>query len=53
MPAPMDAVTSAQTYGVNPPDLSGVAGKLLDEKFFTHFLLIQQRLQNLNIFNAS
>jgi ubiquinol-cytochrome c reductase cytochrome c1 subunit len=38
MPAPMDAVTSAQTYGVNPPDLS-LAGKLLDEKFFTNFLL--------------
>lgn len=38
MPAPMDAVASAQTYGVNPPDLS-LAGKLLDEKFFVHFLL--------------
>jgi len=38
MPAPMDAVMSAQTYGVNPPDLS-LAGALLDEKFFTHFLL--------------
>jgi len=38
MPAPMDPVMSAQTYGVNPPDLS-LAGKLLDEKFFAHFLL--------------
>jgi ubiquinol-cytochrome c reductase cytochrome c1 subunit len=38
MPAPMDPVTAAQTYGVNPPDLS-LAGKLLDEKFFIHFLL--------------
>ena len=38
MPAPMDAVASAQAYGVNPPDLS-LAGKMLDEKFFTHFLL--------------
>jgi len=38
MPAPMDAVTSAQTYGVNPPDLS-LAGAMLDEKFFAHFLL--------------
>jgi len=38
MPAPMDALTSAQTYGVNPPDLS-LAGVLLDEKFFANFLL--------------
>jgi len=38
MAAPMDAVTSAQTYGVNPPDLSNV-GALLDEKFLAHFLL--------------
>jgi ubiquinol-cytochrome c reductase cytochrome c1 subunit len=38
MKAPMDAVTAAQTYGVNPPDLS-LAGKLLNDKFFTHFLL--------------
>jgi len=38
MPAPMDALMSAQTYGVNPPDLS-LAGALLDEKFFMHFLL--------------
>ena len=38
MAAPMDAVTSAATYGVNPPDLS-FAGAMLDEKFFAHFLL--------------
>ena len=38
MPAPMDAVASVQAYGVNPPDLS-LAGTLMDEKFFTHFLL--------------
>ncbi len=38
MAAPMDAVTSAQTYGVNPPDLSNI-GALLDEKFLAHFLL--------------
>ncbi len=38
IPAPMDALTAAQTYGVNPPDLS-LAGKLLDEKFFAHFLV--------------
>ncbi|BAF71170.1 c-type cytochrome [Sulfurovum sp. NBC37-1] len=38
MPAPMDAVASAQAYGVNPPDLS-LAGAMLDEKFFAHFLL--------------
>jgi ubiquinol-cytochrome c reductase cytochrome c1 subunit len=38
MPAPMDPVMSAQTYGVNPPDLS-LAGKVMDDKFFAHFLL--------------
>ncbi len=38
MPAPMDPLMSAQTYGVNPPDLS-LAGKVMDEKFFAHFLL--------------
>ncbi len=35
--APMDALTASSTYGVTPPDLS-LAGKLLDEKFFAHFL---------------
>jgi len=38
MPAPMDALASAQAYGVNPPDLS-LAGAMLDEKFFARFLL--------------
>ena len=38
MPAPMDALASAQAYGVTPPDLS-LAGAMLDEKFFAHFLL--------------
>ena len=32
MPAMMDAVTAAQSYGVNPPDLS-VAGGIYDAKF--------------------
>ncbi len=32
MPAPMDAVTAAQSYGVNPPDLSN-AGAVFDPKF--------------------
>jgi ubiquinol-cytochrome c reductase cytochrome c1 subunit len=38
MNAPMDAMASSAAYGVNPPDLS-LSGKLLDEKFFVHFLL--------------
>jgi len=37
VPAPMDPVTAAATYGVNPPDLS-LAGALLDEKYLAHFL---------------
>ncbi|MCH9814217.1 MAG: c-type cytochrome [Epsilonproteobacteria bacterium] len=32
MPAPMDAVTAAASYGVNPPDLSNI-GALYDDKF--------------------
>jgi len=32
MPAPMDPVTAAQSYGVNPPDLSD-AGAVFDAKF--------------------
>jgi len=32
MPAPMDPVTAAQSYGVNPPDLSN-AGAVYDPKF--------------------
>jgi len=38
MAAPMDAMASADAYGVNPPDLS-IAGKVLDEKFLAHFML--------------
>ncbi len=34
MPAPMDAVMSAQSYGVNPPDLSN-AGAIYDAKFLS------------------
>ena len=37
MPAPMDAVTAAQSYGVNPPDLSNV-GALYDEKFLADLI---------------
>ncbi len=37
MPAPMDPLSAAKTYGVNPPDLS-LAGALLDEKYLAHFL---------------
>jgi ubiquinol-cytochrome c reductase cytochrome c1 subunit len=37
-PAPMDALASSAAYGVNPPDLS-LAGKVMDDKFFAHFLL--------------
>ena len=37
MVAPMDAVTSAATYGVNPPDLSN-AGAIYDEKFLVDLM---------------
>ncbi|MEA1891238.1 MAG: c-type cytochrome [Campylobacterota bacterium] len=37
MPAPMDAVTSAQSYGVNPPDLSN-AGAIYDAKFLADLI---------------
>jgi len=46
LPAPMDAVTSAASYGVNPPDLSN-AGAVYDPKFLaaliknpTHALIL-------------
>ncbi|WP_457747154.1 c-type cytochrome [Sulfurimonas sp.] len=49
MPAPMDAVTSAASYGVNPPDLSNV-GAVFDAKFLgdliknpTHALLLEKK----------
>ena len=37
MPAPMDPVSAAAAYGVNPPDLS-LIGALMDEKYLAHFL---------------
>jgi len=37
MPAPMDAVTSAASYGVNPPDLSNV-GAIMDPKYLAAFI---------------
>ena len=49
MPAPMDAVTSAGAYGVNPPDLSN-AGAVFDAKFLSdliknpaHALLVEHK----------
>lgn len=37
MPAPMDPVMAAQSYGVNPPDLSNV-GVLFDPKFLADLI---------------
>ncbi|QOY51902.1 c-type cytochrome [Candidatus Sulfurimonas baltica] len=37
MPAPMDAVSAAASYGVNPPDLSD-AGAVYDVKFLTDLI---------------
>lgn len=37
MPAPMDAVMAAASYGVNPPDLSN-AGAIYDVKFLTDLI---------------
>ncbi|QOP42059.1 c-type cytochrome [Sulfurimonas marina] len=37
MPAPMDPVTAAQSYGVNPPDLSN-AGAVYDAKFLADLI---------------
>ena len=37
MPAPMDPVTAAQSYGVNPPDLSN-AGAVFDPKFLASLI---------------
>jgi ubiquinol-cytochrome c reductase cytochrome c1 subunit len=37
MPAPMDPVTAAQSYGVNPPDLSN-AGAVYDAKFLGNLI---------------
>jgi len=46
MPAPMDAVTAAQSYGVNPPDLSN-AGAVFDAKFLAD--LIKNPAHALNV----
>ena len=37
MPAPMDAVMAAQSYGVNPPDLSN-SGAIYDAKFLADLI---------------
>ena len=37
LPAPMDPVTAAQSYGVNPPDLSN-AGVVFDPKFLASLI---------------
>ena len=37
MPAPMDPVMAAQSYGVNPPDLSN-AGAIYDAKFLADLI---------------
>lgn len=49
IPAPMDAVTAAQSYGVNPPDLSN-AGAVYDAKFLAaliqnpaHALMVEHK----------
>jgi len=49
MPAPMDPVTAAQSYGVNPPDLSN-AGAVFDAKFLAaliknpaHALMVEHK----------
>ena len=46
MPAPMDAVMAAQSYGVNPPDLSNV-GAVFDAKFLAD--LIKNPAHALNV----
>ena len=46
MPAPMDAVMAAQSYGVNPPDLSN-AGAIFDAKFLAD--LIKNPAHALNV----
>jgi len=45
-PAPMDAVMAAQSYGVNPPDLSN-AGAIFDAKFLSD--LIKNPAHALNV----
>ena len=45
MPTPMDAVTSAATYGVNPPDLSNY-GAMLDPKYLAAFIADPAKASN-------
>ena len=45
MPAPMDAVTSAASYGVNPPDLSKV-GAIMDPKYLAAFIADPAKASN-------
>jgi len=45
MPAPMDAVTSATSYGVNPPDLSNM-GSILDENYLASFIVNPAKASN-------
>ncbi len=54
MPAPMDAITAAQSYGVNPPDLSN-AGVVYEPKFLAalitnpaHALLLEHKFNATN-----
>jgi len=47
MPAPMDAVTSAATYGVNPPDLSN-AGVIFDAKYLAAFIADPAKAANVS-----
>ncbi len=47
MPAPMDAVTSAATYGVNPPDLSN-AGVVYDAKYLAAFIADPAKAANVS-----
>ncbi len=47
MPAPMDAVTSAATYGVNPPDLSN-AGVVYDAKYLAAFIANPAKAANVS-----
>jgi len=47
MPAPMDAVTSAASYGVNPPDLSN-AGVVYDAKYLAAFIADPAKAANVS-----
>jgi len=47
MTAPMDAVMSAATYGVNPPDLSNV-GSIFDAKYLAAFIANPAKAANVS-----